>query len=127
MLSEIAAYLDASTSLTTGTDLFAVEMPPDPNTAVSLHEYDGQGPQDTFGTFSAYEVSRLHVRVRAATYPEAMTLASTVNAALYSIVETAVGGHTYHRVQQISVWTVQEIDSKVRVIISCNYEVTRVP
>ncbi len=127
VVDELAHHLDNNTSLTAGTNLFAVEMPPDPDTCVSLHEYDGTGPQDSFGSFSVYEDSRLQVRVRAATYPDAMALAQTVNSVLYLISDATIGGHRYHRVRQRNVWTVADIDTKSRVTVKCEYEVIRVP
>ncbi|CAB4176368.1 hypothetical protein UFOVP978_27 [uncultured Caudovirales phage] len=127
VLNELATYLDASTALTSGVNLFAVEMPPLPDSCVSLHEYSGVGPQDMFGTFSAYEDSRLQVRVRALDYPSAMDLAAVVNVPLYTIIDQVIGGHKYIRVRQMNTWSVTEIDARARVVVKCEFEVIRVP
>jgi len=127
LLDEIAAYLDANTTLTSGVDLFAVETPPEPDACVSIHEYSGGGPQDTFGTASVYEILALHVRARAQTYPAAMALADTVNALLYAVTDTVIGGHLYHRIVAQGSWVVIDIDTKSRVTVKQDFRVLRVP
>lgn len=127
LLDEIATYVGGLTAFTPGVDLFAVEMPPSPDVCVSLHEYQGRGPVDTFGQVSAYEDSRLHIRVRATNYPDAMASAALVNNVLYAVCEQSIGGHVYHRIGQNTVWTVAEVDSSNRVVVACDYVVVRTP
>lgn len=130
MCAEVAAYLDTEIStLTAGTNLFAVEMPPEPALAVCLYEYDGMGEQDTLGSepesFDVWMDLRVQVQVRGPDYLAASAMADLVHDALKVILDTSVGGHTYHRVQGQGSWTVLEIDSKARVRMKHDYHVWR--
>ena len=126
LCDEIANHLDTSLStLTAGSNLFAVEMPPEPALAVCLYEYDGGGEQDTLGTsassFDAWYDLRLQVQVRGKDFPEARVMADSVHEVLKVITDTVIGGHFYHRVQGQGSWTVLEVDTQARVRMKHDY------
>lgn len=50
ILDDLAAYIDASTTLTAGTDLFATVMPEAPDNCVAIIPVPGPAPVDTMGT-----------------------------------------------------------------------------
>jgi hypothetical protein len=65
---EIAEWLDAQGLGTYGTDIFAGQLPPSPDTAIAVILFGGGPPLATFGEPLAIQRPTVQILVRGATY-----------------------------------------------------------
>ena len=129
LLEDIAAYIDTSATFTSGTNLFAGDLPPTPDELVTLYEYPGVGPVDTFGAVKP-TVSRPRVQVlaRGLSYEVGRALIMEVHALLCAVMgATTVGTGTFHRIAPIQDPFFLSRDESERVSFACNYEIWKVP
>jgi hypothetical protein len=101
-LEAIGTYIDSNNAtLTIGTNLFLAKMPDTPDLCVTVYEYEGFSPLETFGT-KAIEIDRpsIQVVVRAGRddYPTARDLADTLRTLVSGMTNVSVGGQTVMRV-----------------------------
>lgn len=94
VLDDLGAYIDASTALTLGTDLFLSVMPETPDACTAVIETVSPAPVDTFGASAipTIEMPRAQVLTRHARPDIAKTTSRTVWAALGAIPEGVLGG-----------------------------------
>ena len=102
VLSDLGTFLDTATiatvDLVIGTNLFLGRLPQTPDSCVALYETPGVGPGDHFGTAApALESPGIQVRVRAADYATAQSLAVDVWKSLTTIANQSLSGTRYLR------------------------------
>ena len=138
VLEEIAAFLGAAgLGLTGGSNLFANYLPDvgeqgvAAGPTVALFEYQGEAPEDTFGTaLPAWEYPRVQVLIRADTVAAARDLAVAVAHALHAVTNQTLSGALYMRIQMLQrPFFLQRDDHGPtrNVVYACNFRCHRVP
>jgi len=89
-IEAVATAIDAGTSLTTGTNLFIGWMPDQPDTAVSLHEYEGELATYLLGT-AVIDKPRIQVMSRSASYLTARDMLTSIRN-LVDVHDTTLSG-----------------------------------
>lgn len=126
ILDELAAYIDAQTSFTVGTDLFKARMPESPVTALALSEYGGAPPLQTLGPTLVEERPRVQVTSRAADYTTARTNAKTIwNLFKAFPAGTSLSGIIYKEIVPLQSPFLMMRDALDRPIIAFNLEVAK--
>ena len=130
MLTDIGAYLnDASIStqdLTLGTNLILGRLPDSPDTCVALIQTSGVAPTDTFGSsFPPLETQGLQTLVRASAYATAEALAVDVFKSLTAVDNQTLTSTLYLKVEALQSPFALERDTQERLIMSCNYNITK--
>ena len=130
VLTDIGTYLnDASIStqdLTLGTNLFLGRLPETPDTCVGVIQTAGVAPTDTFGTsFPPLETQGLQTLVRATTYATAEALAVDVMKSLASVDNQTLTSTLYLKIEAQQSPFALERDYLERLVMSCNFLVTK--
>ena len=130
VLTDIGTYLnDASIStqdLTLGTNLFLGRLPETPDTCVGVIQTAGLAPTDTFGTsFPPLETQGLQTLVRATTYATAEALAVDVMKSLASVDNQTLTSTLYLKIEAQQSPFALERDNQERLVMSCNFLVTK--
>ncbi len=130
MLTDIGAYLnDASIptqDLTLGTNLILGRLPDSPDTCVALIQTSGVAPTDTFGSsFPPLETQGLQTLVRASAYATAEALAVDVFKSLTAVDNQTLTSTLYLKVEALQSPFALERDTQERLIMSCNYNITK--
>jgi|TARA_R100001460_G_scaffold20265_1_gene42040 hypothetical protein len=130
VLTDIGTYLnDASIStqdLTLGTNLFLGRLPETPDTCVGVIQTAGVAPTDTFGTsFPPLETQGLQTLVRATTYATAEALAVDVMKSLASVDNQTLTSTLYLKIEAQQSPFALERDNQERLVMSCNFLVTK--
>ena len=130
VLTDIGTYLnDASIStqdLTLGTNLFLGRLPETPDTCVGVIQTAGVAPTDTFGTsFPPLETQGLQTLVRATTYATAEALAVDVMKSLASVDNQTLPSTLYLKIEAQQSPFALERDYQERLVMSCNFLVTK--
>jgi hypothetical protein len=96
ILEAVGSHIDANyATLTIGTNLFLAKMPDTPDFCVTVYEYQGQAPMETFGAAAfAIDKPSIQVVVRATRddYPTARNLAQDLRILLASVRDTSING-----------------------------------
>lgn len=131
VLVELGQHLQTAAVGTLGTDIFLGFMPDSPDIVMSLYEYAGSGPEDTFGVDDLPYNDKLNIQVRARGtlrgYQEAHDKATAIFGIFTKIANEDIGGGYYFRVRKINGPYLLYVDQQDRPIIVCNYEVWRRP
>lgn len=93
VLDELALYLEQQGHGTRGTDLFAGQLPDDPDTLVSLFETPGAALLASL--VDQVEERSVQVRARAASYAAARTKAEAIYALLHGKAQATLGGGAF--------------------------------
>lgn len=131
VLTDLAAYLDANTSLTAGTDLFAGDMPNSPDAVTALYESPGRAPVETMGAPGLPPVILPRVQVQArgsrgvGGYDVARARIRLVYDTLTLLTNTTVNGVYYLRVMPLQEPFFLNRDDVERVVFALNFEVYR--
>ena len=130
VLTDIGTYLnDASIStqdLTLGTNLFLGRLPETPDTCVGVIQTAGVAPTDTFGTsFPPLETQGLQTLVRATTYATAEALAVDIMKSLASVDNQTLTSTLYLKIEAQQSPFALERDNQERLVMSCNFLVTK--
>lgn len=125
LLDEIASRLDSEiAALTEGTNLFKGRFPDAPDTCAAVFEYQGRGPQHTFGTDNAWRLPRLQVMVRAASYATGRALIESCFTAL-TFTNVTISGSRYMRCEPLQDPFYLNRDANERAIFAFNCEAWR--
>ena len=130
VLTDIGTYLnDASIStqdLTLGTNLFLGRLPETPDNCVGVIQTAGVAPTDTFGTsFPPLETQGLQTLVRATTYATAEALAVELMKSLASVANQTLTSTLYLKIEAQQSPFALERDNQERLVMSCNFLVTK--
>lgn len=127
LLDDMQSFLAANFSvLQPGTNLFAVEQPPEPDFCVTVYQYAGKPPVYTFGNRVYSELPRLHIRVRDTNPRVAQDFLYRIWK-LFAETTSAVINGTYYVAMGPSGSISQPggADNQDRVEMACNFEVER--
>ena len=130
VLTDIGTYLNAASistqALTLGTNLFLGRLPETPDTCVGVIQTAGVAPTDTFGTsFPPLEPQGLQTLVRATTYATAEALAVDVMKSLASVDNQTLTSTLYLKIEAQQSPFALERDNQERLVMSCNFLVTK--
>ena len=130
VLTDIGTYLNAASistqDLTLGTNLFLGRLPETPDTCVGIIQTAGVAPTDTFGTsFPPLETQGLQTLVRATTYATAEALAVDVMKSLASVDNQTLTSTLYLKIEAQQSPFALERDNQERLVMSCNFLVTK--
>lgn len=102
--SDLVAYLDGATALTSGTDLFVGPMPEQPDNCVAITHYNSQQPDDYAmgASLSApgYEIEDVQLMVRHTARATARTNANAYHALLANLHSTTLSARYYYRIDE---------------------------
>jgi len=130
VLTDIGTYLNnasiSTQDLTLGTNLFLGRLPETPDTCVGVIQTAGVAPTDTFGTsFPPLETQGLQTLVRATTYATAEALAVDVMKSLASVDNQTLTSTLYLKIEAQQSPFALERDNQERLVMSCNFLVTK--
>lgn len=114
---------DSSLGLTFGTNLFIGLEPAMPSTCVTL--FDTYGRNELTLDAQNYEYPAIQVRVRAALYDEAMSLAIQINNFLHGQHQQIINGTYYGLIENVGGPALLDFDNKNRVRVIMNFNLQR--
>jgi len=124
MASDLVTYIDANTTLTSGTTLYLNNMPQGTTEVVSVYEQNGLQPSFSYNQpLSHMEMPRLQVLVRSATYVAGEALARSVWELLTAIGDQTINGRYFQCVVAVDSPTFIERDKNDQAIFSMNFQV----
>lgn len=124
--AEVATYLQHAGIGELGATLFVGYMPETaPDDAVAVMEYGGMMGAQPLEDPMAYEMPRLQVMVRSASYFDGMTKARDAYRALGKVVNTTLGGVRYQRITPVQPPFLIRRDDNGRPEIGFNVEITK--
>ena len=117
----------ADTTLTLGTNLFLGRLPDSPDTCVGIYETGGNAPTDVFGgnTAPPIENAGLMCHTRASSYSDCQSLAVDIMKTLTKVINEALTGTTYYKIEANQSPFGLERDEQERMIFSCNFMVVK--
>jgi len=125
LLDDVATFVDTSTALTVGTDLFKGLMPDTPDACVALYETPGEMALE-MGGGSTPTVERPHLQVisRAADYVTARNNSQTVHNAIRGVTDQTLSGRRYLRIQPLQdpYMMGRDENRRVKVVFNCSVE-----
>lgn len=126
ILEALGDYLHGKEGLTQGTNLFLAKMPDSPDVCVTLYEYEGMVPKESFGG-NPYDIDmpRVQVVVRASRddYPTARDKAKAVRDLLADLTDITISNTRILRVASTGGTFPLGLDDKDRPRISLNFQV----
>lgn len=130
LLGDVGTYLAANvtdTTLTLGTNLFLGRLPDSPDTCVGIYETGGNAPTDVFGgnTAPPIENAGLMCHTRASSYSDCQSLAVDIMKTLTKVINEALTGTTYYKIEANQSPFGLERDEQERMIFSCNFMVVK--
>lgn len=129
VLPELCSYLEAQGIGTRGTDLFYSLLPPTPAACVVLYEYGGPPNEPVMGgTTVRAEYPRVQIIARGAAeddYDTPRLKMQNIVIALTKIREQSILGVQYQAVMALQVPFPLERDESHRIIMACNFQVTK--
>lgn len=130
VLTDVGAYLVSTVTdvtLVAGTNLFYGRLPDDPDICVALFETGGSPPTSTLGADAVplIESPRVQVMCRAPAYADASTLSVDVWKQLQLVANDSLSSTLYQRVNAVQSPFALERDSRDRLVMACNYQVTK--
>jgi hypothetical protein len=125
ILEALGDYLVTNSLGTLGTNIFLGKMPASPDYCITIYEYEGQQPKESFGT-TAYDIDmpRIQVVVRGARddYPTARDGAKTVRDLIAAISNVTISSTKVLRVASLGALIPLGLDDKDRPRIAANFQ-----
>jgi Bacteriophage minor capsid protein len=127
ILEALGDYIQSHSLGTLGVNLFLSKMPPlTPDYCVTLYEYEGQAPLESFGS-APYDIDmpRVQVRVRAPLndYPTARDSLQAIRVLLSGITEQTISSTRILRVASVGSVMPLGLDEKDRPMLVANFQV----
>lgn len=128
MLQEIAAYLQASSVATRGTDLFLGALPDEPSECWVLYEYPGESGIRTHEQPGiAYEKPRIQVAARAGSYVTGHAMIYSAHDALMLVKNMELDSVWYLSIEPLQPPYHLRVDENDRDIFQFNAQVVKRP
>ena len=125
ILEALGDYLQTNSIGTLGTNIFLGKMPATPDYCITIYEYEGMAPEESFGN-TAYEIDkpRIQVVVRGARddYPTARNSSKTVRDILAAITDVTISSTKVLRVASLGAFIPLGLDDKDRPRIAANFQ-----
>jgi len=125
ILEALGDHLQTNSLGTLGTTIFLGKMPASPDYCITIYEYEGMQPKESFGT-AAYDIDmpRIQVVVRGARddYPTARDAAKTVRDLLAAISNVTISSTDVLRVASLGALIPLGLDDKDRPRIAANFQ-----
>ena len=125
ILEALGDYLQTNTIGTLGTNIFLSKMPASPDYCITLYEYEGMAPKESFGG-NPYDVDmpRIQVVVRGARddYPTARDAVNTIRGLLADITDVTISSTKVLRVASLGAFIPLGLDDKDRPRIAANFQ-----
>ena len=110
---------------TLGTNIFLGKMPATPDACVTIYEYEGMAPKESFGG-NPYDIDmpRIQVMVRGARddYPTARDKAKTIRDLLSDLTDVTISSTKILRVASLGAFIPLGLDDKDRPRIAVNFQ-----
>ena len=125
ILEALGDYLVTNSLGTLGTNIFLSKMPASPDYCICLYEYEGMGPEESFGN-TAYDIDkpRIQIVVRGARddYPTARDGAKVIRDLLANITNVTISSTKVLRVASLGSTIPLGLDDKDRPRIAANFQ-----
>jgi hypothetical protein len=125
ILEALGDYLQTNSIGTLGTNIFLGKMPATPDYCICLYEYEGMGPEETFGS-AGYDIDkpRIQIVVRGTRddYPTARNGAKTIRDLLAALTDVTISSTKVLRVASLGSTIPLGLDDKDRPRISANFQ-----
>jgi hypothetical protein len=125
ILEALGDYLQTNSVGTLGTNIFLGKMPASPDYCVTLYEYEGMAPKESFGG-NPYDIDmpRIQVVVRAARddYPTARDGVNTIRGLLADLTDITISSTRVLRVASLGAFIPLGLDDKDRPRIAANFQ-----
>lgn len=125
ILEALGDYLQTNSVGTLGTNIFLGKMPASPDYCITLYEYEGMAPKESFGG-NPYDVDmpRIQVVVRGARddYPTARDAVNTIRGLLADITDVTISSTKVLRVASLGAFIPLGLDDKDRPRIAANFQ-----
>jgi hypothetical protein len=125
ILEALGDYLVTNNKGALGSTIFLGKMPASPDYCITVYEYEGVPPKESFGT-AAFDIDmpRIQVVVRAARddYPTARDAAESIRQLFASITNLTISSTKVLRVASIGSTLPLGLDDKDRPRISANFQ-----
>jgi hypothetical protein len=125
ILEALGDYLQTNSVGTLGTNIFLGKMPASPDYCVTLYEYEGMAPVESFGG-NPYDIDmpRIQVVVRGARddYPTARDGVNTIRGLLADLTDITISSTKVLRVASLGAFVPLGLDDKDRPRIAANFQ-----
>ena len=125
ILEALGDHLQTNSIGTLGTNIFLGKMPASPDYCITLYEYEGMAPRESFGG-NPYDVDmpRIQVVVRAGRddYPTARDAVNTIRGLLADITDVTISSTKVLRVASLGAFIPLGLDDKDRPRIAANFQ-----
>ena len=125
ILEALGDYLQTNSVGTLGTNIFLGKMPASPDYCVTLYEYEGMAPVESFGG-NPYDIDmpRIQVVVRGARddYPTARDGVKTIRDLLAALTNVTISSTKVLRVASLGAFIPLGLDDKDRPRIAANFQ-----
>jgi hypothetical protein len=125
ILEALGDYLVTNSLGTLGTNIFLGKMPASPDYCICLYEYEGMGPEESFGN-TAYDIDkpRIQIVVRGTRddYPTARDGAKVIRDLLANITNVTISSTKVLRVASLGSTIPLGLDDKDRPRIAANFQ-----
>ena len=125
ILEALGDYLQTNSIGTLGTNIFLGKMPASPDYCITLYEYEGMAPSETFGNH-AYDIDmpRIQIVVRGARddYPTARDGVKTIRDLIANITDVTISSTKILRVASLGATIPLGLDDKDRPRIAANFQ-----
>lgn len=125
ILEALGDHLQTNAVGTLGTNIFLGKMPASPDYCITLYEYEGVAPMESFGG-NPYDIDmpRIQVVVRAARddYPTARDAVNTIRGILADITDVTISSTKVLRVASLGAFIPLGLDDKDRPRIAANFQ-----
>lgn len=125
ILEALGDYLQTNSVGTLGTNIFLGKMPATPDYCITLYEYEGMAPSETFGNHPYdIDIPRIQIVVRGARddYPTARDGAKTVRDLLSNLTDITISSTKILRVASLGAFIPLGLDDKDRPRIAANFQ-----
>ena len=125
ILEALGDYLQTNSIGTLGTNIFLGKMPANPDYCITLYEYEGMAPVESFGG-APYDIDmpRIQIVVRGARddYPTARDGAKAVRDLLSDLTNVTISSTNILRVASLGAFIPLGLDDKDRPRIAANFQ-----
>ena len=125
ILEALGDYLQTNSVGTLGTNIFLGKMPASPDYCITLYEYEGMAPKESFGS-NPYDIDmpRIQVVVRGARddYPTARDGVNTIRGLLADLTDVTISSTKVLRVASLGAFIPLGLDDKDRPRIAANFQ-----
>ena len=126
ILEALGDYLVTNTRGTLGTNIFLGKMPATPDFCITLYEYEGLAPRESFGG-NPYDIDmpRIQVVVRGARddYPTARNEVTTIRGLFADLTDITISNTRILRVASLGASIPLGLDDKDRPRLAANFQV----